>query len=477
MTADEFINIVRKGSEKLRIDEVIINTGQQKLRAKGILQISQKKISANVTIEKGEKLPQMQAGIYTKKDSWKVTGLIEDSLQFKCENVGPIVDTQWSWQSGMSDRITRCIFKLHPLDLIPAGWDAATREQRKQFLQQNQMPTTGYGVDKTEDNVSFYATLLEYPLNTSSWGNEIKGETEYFNFVLAKSEKTSDLQVSLESKREYSSQGEENDWKRFHAFMNALAFVNGTNTWPYRIQYWRAGQKLTDRVTAAEPLAKTIHAPFPETLAFNSRTGSIKWDFPDTVKRVTKFFETESVLSEEVAYLLFLFRQAGAKGVHRDITTITLCVLFENLVRHIFKELKLEGKARAENPLFDSFERAKNEVVEQLNQRALDDGYKRVRDIIQSAEVFNAKHMFQVVVSHFGLRWESDMELVFKTWQQVRHAGVHQSEYAARTEDDWRKITLAESRIAGAISILLLKLCGYSGYVRHSAFEDGYRQI
>jgi len=46
-----------------------------------------------------------------------------------------------------------------------------------------------------------------------------------------------------------------------------------------------------------------------------------------------------------------------------------------------------------------------------------------------------------------------------------------------RSEDDLKEISLAESRIAGAINILLLKLFGYSGYIRHSAFEDGYRQI
>jgi hypothetical protein len=40
-----------------------------------------------------------------------------------------------------------------------------------------------------------------------------------------------------------------------------------------------------------------------------------------------------------------------------------------------------------------------------------------------------------------------------------------------------KEISLAESPVAGAIDILLLKLFGYSGYVRHSAFEDGYRQI
>jgi len=445
-----------------------------------MLWISRKRIEAEVTISKhetnkGEKLPEARTGIYTKKDRWTLAGLIEDTLQFKCEHIGPIANTQWLWPGN----ITRYTFKIHPIDLIPTGWDAFSRKERKEFLEQNQMPTTDWGVDKTQDNVSFYATLLEYPLNTSSWGNEIKGETENFDFVLTKSQDTSDLHISLESKNEYTSQGEEKDWKKFHAFMNALAFVNGTNAWPYRIQYWRAGQKLIDRVTAASRLAKTIHAPFPETLAFNARTGSITWNFQDTIKLATKFFEAESALSDEVAYLLFLFRQAGSKGVHRDITTITLCVLFENIVRHIFKELKLDEKARKENLVFDSFEQAKKLFVEQMNRQLFTDdgGYKRVRDIVKSAEVFNAKHMLQTIVSHFGLQWKDDMEIVFKTWQNARHPGVHHSGYATRTEDDLKEISLAESRIAGAVNILLLKLFGYSGYIRHSAFEDGYRQI
>ena len=451
-----------------------------------MLRIGREGIDIDITINKEEKVPEVKTGIYTIRDYWKLTGVIEDSLQFKCNYVGPVGDISRSWASGMAECITKCTFDLHPIDLVPAGWDAMTRAERKECLKKNQInssnegaPVTNVVEDETRDNVSFYATLLEYPLHTSSWGKEIKGETEHFDFVLTKLEETSDLRVSLESKKEYFSQGEEKDWKTFRAFMNALAFVNGTNAWPYRVEYWRAGQKLIDRVTAASRLSKTIHAPFPETLAFNARTGSIKWNFPDTIKKITKYFETESPLSEEVAYLLFLFRQAGTKGVHRDITMVTLCILFENLVRHIFRELKLEGKARKENPLFDSFEHAKGKFIQQMDQQLIanDIGYKRVYDVVQSAEIFNAKHMLQVIVTHFGLQWENDMELVFKTWQQARHPSVHRSEYATRSEDDLKQVSLAESRIAGAINILLLKLFGYSGYMRHSAFESGYRQI
>jgi hypothetical protein len=60
---------------------------------------------------------------------------------------------------------------------------------------------------------------------------------------------------------------------------------------------------------------------------------------------------------------------------------------------------------------------------------------------------------------------------------KVRNLNVHRSEYASRSEDDWKEASLAESRIAGAINIVCLKLFGYSGYIRHSAFEDGFKQI
>ena len=166
MTADEFVKIVRKGSDKLRVDEIIINTGSQELRGKGMLYINRKKIEVEVTIskdepDKGEKLPEVRTGVYTKRDNWKLAGLIEDTLRFKCEHIHPIGSRQWLWPGN----ITRCTIDIHPIDLIPTGWEAGTRKERKEFLEQNKMPPTGFGLDKTEDNVSFYATLLEYPLN------------------------------------------------------------------------------------------------------------------------------------------------------------------------------------------------------------------------------------------------------------------------------------------------------------------------
>jgi hypothetical protein len=37
MTADEFVKIVRKGSDKLRVDDVVFNTGSEEFHGKGLI--------------------------------------------------------------------------------------------------------------------------------------------------------------------------------------------------------------------------------------------------------------------------------------------------------------------------------------------------------------------------------------------------------------------------------------------------------
>ena len=478
MNSDEFVKIVRNGSEKLRVDEIVIRTGSEELHGKGMLRISRERIELDATIREGEMLPEFRTGIYTKRDSWKLTGIIEDQLQFKCDHVGPTFSRQYS----LLDGITRCTFKLHPIDLIPAGWDAMSRNDRNEILKQEaernpQITPPQISVENDSQNdVSFYATLFEYPLLATTWGKEVKGETENFEFVLTKESENSDLRVALQSKKNYQSSGEEEDWAKFDAFMHALAFANGIHAWPYRREYWRAGQKITDRVTSAYKLKKTFHAPFTDRLAFDAQTGSLKWDFQDSIRKAAAFFESNSTFSIEVSIILFLFREAD-EGVHSEITTIALCTLFENLVRLLFRELSLKEKADGEN--LESFEEAKTEIANQINLQIAEkgEGYRRLLNIVKSAQLFSMEQMFHAVVNHFGLKWEDDMENIFKTWKRARHPLVHDKARAEMSEDDLKSSVINESRIAGAINILLLKLFGYSGHMRHSTFEDGYRQV
>jgi hypothetical protein len=273
-------------------------------------------------------------------------------------------------------------------------------------------------------------------LLASTWGKEVKTETENYEITFQKEKDDSDLHISLRSKKEYRSIGEQDDWNKFHAFMKALAFVHGMNAWPYRVEYWRAGQKITDRVTAAYKLSKTSHAPFTKRLSFNAKTGSLKWDFNEPIKKAVAFFETDSTLSKEVSEILFLFREAD-EGVHSEITTIALCSLFENLVRLIFRELNLKEKAAGSSDL-KLFEEAKSEIADQINRQiaAKGEGYRRLYNIIQSAQPFSIEQTFQAVVNHFGLKWQNDMEIIFNTWKKARNPIVHEKMRADTSEDD-----------------------------------------
>jgi hypothetical protein len=303
MTADEFVKIIRNGSEKLRVDEIVINTGSQQLHGKGMIRISRERVELDVTINEGEMLPEFHTGIYL-----------------------------------------------------------------------------------------------------------------------------------------------------------------------------RAGQKITDRITSAAKLTKTFHAPFTDRLAFNAQTGSLKWDFQDAIRKAATFFEKDSIFSKEVSIILFLFREAD-EGVHSEITTITLCALFENLVRLLFRELNL--KEKVDNEDLKLFEEAKAEIAGQINRQIAEkgEGYRRLYNVVQSAQLFSMEQMCQAVANHFGLKWQDDMENIFKTWKRARNPLLHEKARAEMSEDEQKASVINESRIAGAINILLLKLFGYSGQMRHSTFEDGYREI
>jgi hypothetical protein len=77
MTADEFVEIVRKGSDKLRVDNIILHTGSQEFHGSGMLKISANRFKLKMQLNEGEKLPELHSGIFTKRDSWKMTGVIE----------------------------------------------------------------------------------------------------------------------------------------------------------------------------------------------------------------------------------------------------------------------------------------------------------------------------------------------------------------------------------------------------------------
>ncbi len=460
MTADDFVKIVRAGAEKLRVDNIVLNTGEREVHGKGMLRIGREEIRLDMTLDAGENAPPRQTGVFTKSDYWKLIGVIEDNLQFKCDYVsGGGSQTSINWKT----RTEVLSFHLNPIELIPSGWDALSREERERIQedlnQRNKSTTQNNPEDGTaaknspaSSGVRFFAKIYNYPIPTllclgtdvirinpyfgegrSGRLDTLMGEIEGYKYAFIKDKADADFEVYLESKGEYRSSGEQEDWKKFFGLMKALAFVSGMHAWPYRIEYWRDGQKITDRVTPARRLANVVHAPFH----------LLKFDFQEVIKKATNFFETEAKLNEEVAEILFLFREAADyEQVHGEITLIALCVLFESLVNQLFKELKLEEKERQ-----------------------------------QGVEKFNMRERFQAVANHFKLPWHDDMESVFKTWQRVRDPLIHGKGRTNQTEAQSKDAMIAESQIAGAMNVLILKLIGYSGRMSASVFEEKYREV
>jgi hypothetical protein len=86
MTADDFVEIVRKGADKVRVDKIVLNSGEQEFHGSGTLHIRDGHFRLKMQLDKGERLPPIQEGIHTKRDSWKMTGIIEYTLNFKCDS-------------------------------------------------------------------------------------------------------------------------------------------------------------------------------------------------------------------------------------------------------------------------------------------------------------------------------------------------------------------------------------------------------
>jgi hypothetical protein len=78
---------------------------------------------------------------------------------------------------------------------------------------------------------------------------------------------------------------------------------------------------------------------------------------------------------------------------------------------------------------------------------------------------------------HLNLQWEDDFARLAKAWKSARNDLVHEVERMDKTEDEIRQVWFDESRVAGIINALVLKLVGYSGPMRFSQHPNEHRLI
>ena len=130
------------------------------------------------------------------------------------------------------------------------------------------------------------------------------------------------------------------------AFLTGLAFATGQHCWPYRVLIWRNGTQLLDKIRPLGKFDRTSLAPFSERIGFNAAVGSIQWNFADFLGKATRFFNTDSALSQGASKALWLVRAAGAKGMPGEITLSSLCVLLESLAVMMFEGTQPRIKRR-----------------------------------------------------------------------------------------------------------------------------------
>jgi hypothetical protein len=94
---------------------------------------------------------------------------------------------------------------------------------------------------------------------------------------------------------------------------------------------------------------------------------------------------------------------------------------------------------------------------------------------LSTTTYWDTREKFRAVVEGLGLKWCNDWENLYHFWNKWRHPIIHR---ATRDTDEHDFTTFKiQSRLAGAIHLLILRSMGYSGIAIKSVFEDVFTNI
>ena len=488
MDADKFAELVRHGSEKLRVDNVVVEADDAKLRGKGILRIERDSLEIDLTL-RGRTVPG-HARVVTKKNLWRMSGLVSGQLAFRCDTVSP------GGTATSRNGIITITRRLHPIELVTERPDSPKAKRRRRILQKQ------LGLKPSDDaldrSFEFEATIVNCPLpaangkTKTTWMNDFLGETwssslDTFSgelatarYALICAKNGSDLDIYFRSKEGSESGGEDGDWRKFRAFLAALAFANGVQPWPFRIKYSCGGHPVSEILCAARTPARTSYSPVNEAIGFQKSEA-----FGLTIKAAAEFLEPTTELNRRLTHLLFLFREAGRESVQLEITILALCVLLESLVRAIFKKVCLNRSDAPDVINSKRFTKLKNDLL-RLSSRLINSKnareHQRLCDRIRDASVFQIQDVFKAVAKRLDLPWKETMQPLFAEWKRARNPSAHGRFKTDINDGNADQKTVEEmffglSRIAGGFNMILLRLFGYSGPYRASALEDKYRNL
>jgi hypothetical protein len=521
VSADDFAAKMKTVGASFRVTGIVYPKEGGKFDGEGTISRTEDCFCLHLTFPRGGEAPEAKGSTFSRDDFWRFEGVIADNLPVLIEHLGPRGPRHWSngitaqeydadtlllgdakrfeitlprvicriwrrvisairnllgrfkWQIGGNDRALADDLNLtisRPLEIkeaetppqpSPHGkgtWIHALvldfplihTNARTEFIEQNNF--LGRSIRSVADTFSGSFDGIEYGL--------VQRDKDLNIYLFLASAVDETIPVGVQE-------------RLLTAFLTGLAFATGQHCWPYRVLIRRNETQLLDMIRPFREFDRTPLAPFSERIGFNAAVGSIEWNFADFLAKATRFFNTDSALSQAASKALWLLRAAGAKRTPGEITLSSLCVLLESLAVMMFEELNLESKEEAA-----SFEEAKKEVKGWLEQhpRIAEAGFTRLRNLVGSASLLRPVDKYLAVCNHLGLKWEGLMKDAWNTWDSVRHKKLHAA-LAAEAKNSIHDHFTAVGRIAGAINILLLRLIGYSGITRTSVFEDKHQTI
>lgn len=476
MNADEFAELVKSGSVKLRVDEVVLQAEGQIVEGHGVLRVENGELRLDFESSAHSAMPKVERNIWGERDWWTLTGAIEGDLKFSAQGISP-GGGRSSWSIGKPEKALHRLHFGDTIDLIPEGLDALTTAERHRLLGSAELRQSAY------PSVQFHAVLCGCEPAFLNAGTETRVRNDFlgrsgggsaldtfidrstdYDFAMIKRDR--DTQIHFRSKAGFRSKSEEDDWRRFHALLAAIGLTHGFQPWPYRVEYWRGGKKIADKIRVPPKLVKSPHAPFGRGIGFQGNLAR-KGARNSPIRKAAQLFEQETPLSKQLVHLLFLFREAGDTSVQFHIRTLALCSLFEGIVDLMFEELRLEEKARQADPQFDRFLKARDRLVARLrrfntaNNRQV---FDRLAGLLSHAEAFRVKDKLQALCLDLGLDYDRVMNRCFEAWLTERNPRMH-GEWRFRESE-----VPNHALIAGAINVLVLKLAGYSGPIVANAF-------
>lgn len=468
MKSDEFAKWARGGAEPLRVDDISIATPSGTFDGRGTLRIDKEHFVLKVTLNNSARLPEVH-GTYRREQFWKICGRIDDRLPFSAEGLSAERSTHHGHYA-----VEQATFDLDTLSFV-------TEHTRTRDRETTEALAPADGDDTCESSAFWGCAYLEG--HKPAWTNAGTNTKETNDFLGDSSRQASDTFMGEFDDFEFAMVRVDKDCEAylrtkkgigvnaavfrttFDAFRTAIAFIHGREAWPQHTIIKQGFDTLQDDVHPHRELASTSWRLLSETACANGA------DLRLALVSATKFFLRGDAVSELVQRTLYLCRQSSLRVAPLDVGTLSLCAVFEGLVTGLHRNLA----APDGTPEAVAFNTAKAELLTLARQRESEGvpGFSRLVGLLSSAKPYRAKDALQWLASHLGLRWETEMTDALAAWTSERHALAHGSE---PEEDSCDRMT-NQSRLAGAINLIVARLVGYTGLAIFSAVESRYVRL